>query len=218
MSRNISRREMLRRAAVVGGASAVPASALGQVAGTTEPFEHLSGAEARTLEAIVGRLIPADENGPGAHEAGAARYIDRALGSALADSLEIYRAGLAAVDALARSSGGRAFAELDAELQDRVLADVERGIGQGFVPSAAMFFEVVRSHTIEGTFCDPAYGGNQDFIGWELIGYPGIRLAVAPADQAMAAAPAMNRVSAYDLPMFDSDAADDDPGSAEPSP
>jgi gluconate 2-dehydrogenase gamma chain len=39
--------------------------------------QTLTAAEADTLVAIVARLIPADENGPGAAEAGAAIYIDR---------------------------------------------------------------------------------------------------------------------------------------------
>ena len=45
-------------------------------------------------------------------------------------------------------------------------------------PNAATFFTLVRSHTIQGTFCDPYYGGNADFVGWDLIGYPGLRMAV----------------------------------------
>jgi hypothetical protein len=63
----------------------------------------------------------------------------------------------------------------------------------------------VLGHTLEGMFSDPHYGGNQDFVGWELIGYPGIRLAVAPDDQRMSALPQPTRISAYDLPMFDAD-------------
>src|SRR3984893_13222236 len=43
-----------------------------------EALETLTAAEADTLEAIVARLIPSDENGPGATEARAAHYIDRA--------------------------------------------------------------------------------------------------------------------------------------------
>jgi gluconate 2-dehydrogenase gamma chain len=27
----------------------------------------------------------------------------------------------------------------------------------------------------EGFFADPMYGGNRDFIGWKLIGFPGPR-------------------------------------------
>ena len=64
------------------------------------------------------------------------------------------------------------------------------------------FFALVRAHTIQGTFCDPAYGGNANFVGWDLIGYPGVRLNVTAADQRMAAPAKPIRRSAYDYAMF----------------
>ena len=56
------------------------------------------------LEAITARLIPSDATSPGAAEARASHYIDRALGGALASFRDTYRAGLASVDAFARAS------------------------------------------------------------------------------------------------------------------
>ena len=82
MNRSWSRREMLKRAAAVGAVTAVPRGVLGQP--NAASYATLNAPEARALEAIVARLIPSDANGPGALEAGAARYIDRALGDALA--------------------------------------------------------------------------------------------------------------------------------------
>jgi gluconate 2-dehydrogenase gamma chain len=154
-------------------------------------------------------LIPSDAGGPGAREAGAARYIDGALGGALAASRDAYNAGLAALDAHAERSAGRKFAALEPETQDALLRDLEANAVAGFTPDSLTFFNLVLGHTLEGTFGDPHYGGNRDFIGWELLGYPGIRLAVAPEEQRMDAALEPTRVSAYDLPMFDPDT---DPG------
>jgi gluconate 2-dehydrogenase gamma chain len=201
MKRSWSRREMLKRAAAVGAATAVPGSVLAQPAPVA--YANLAPGLARTLEAIVARLIPSDVNGPGALEAGAARYIDRALGDALAAWRGAYADGLAAVDAYARESAGAPFANLAAAEQDNVLRDLEQNVATGFEPSAAAFFELVLGHTLEGTFGDPHYGGNRDFAGWELIGYPGLRLAVSPDQQRMSAQPEMTRLSAYDLPMFE---------------
>ena len=82
--------------------------------------------------AIAARLIPSDENGPGAIEAGAATYIDRALGGALADAREAYRSGVAAVEAYARSSKGAPFASLSASDQDAILRDMESNKASGF--------------------------------------------------------------------------------------
>ena len=71
-------------------------------AGAT-PAGVLSATEAATLAAICARIIPTDENGPGAAEARASVYIDRALGGWLAPSREAYTAGLAAIDDAARA-------------------------------------------------------------------------------------------------------------------
>ena len=69
------------------------------------------------------------------------------------------------------------------ERQDELLTELEQNRATGFTPSSAAFFELVLGHTLEGTFGDPHYGGNQDFVGWELIGYPGLRLAVTAEQQ-----------------------------------
>jgi gluconate 2-dehydrogenase gamma chain len=200
----LSRREMLKRAAAAGAVATVPPQILAQTS-SAEPYINLTAAQAATLEALVARLIPSDANGPGALEAGAARYIDGALGSALAGSRDTYVAGLAALDAHAERVAARRFAELGAASQDAVLRDLEGNVAAGFTPDSLTFFNLVLQHTLEGTFGDPHYGGNRDFVGWELLGYPGIRLAVAPEEQRMDASLELTRVSAYDLPMFDPD-------------
>jgi gluconate 2-dehydrogenase gamma chain len=202
MTRYWSRRAILRGSAAVGAVTALPPRVLAQAANAA-PYANLSAPEAATLEAIVARLIPADANGPGALEAGAARYIDGALTSALAALRPSYKEGLAAVDAYARATAGNAFAALPPEAQDEVLSALEQNRATGFTPSSQAFFDLVLEHTLEGTFCDPHYGGNQDFIGWELVGYPGLRLAVSAEDQRMNAQPEPSYASAYDNPQFE---------------
>ena len=64
-----------------------------------------------------------------------------------------------------------------------MLTDVEKNVATGFTANAAAFFTLVRTHTIQGTFGDPYYGGNANFVGWDLIGYPGVRLAVTADEQ-----------------------------------
>lgn len=207
MANALSRRTLLKRAAAAGAATAMPARVLAQAGG--EPYVNLSATEAATLEAVVARLIPSDLNGPGALEAGAARYIDNALGGALAASRPVYSAGLAALDARARDAHGDAFATLRPEFQDALLEAIEHDVEPlasditDYPVTPGAFFELVLEHTIEGTFSDPFYGGNRDFIGWTLIGYPGIRLAVTESDQTLDAKPEPTGISAYDLPMFD---------------
>ncbi len=154
------------------------------------------------LEAICARLIPTDANGPGAAEARAAHYIDRALGGALASSRQAYTSGLEALDRYAMSSRGAGFAKLSTADQDAVLQDVASGAATGFPNGSITFFNLVRTHTIEGTFCDPYYGGNAGFVGWDLIGYPGVRTVVTADEQRVGIDLKPNHKSAYDYPMF----------------
>jgi gluconate 2-dehydrogenase gamma chain len=222
--RDVSRRHLFKQVGLAGAAAAVsaavPAAAAAQTAAEPatsgampkaaapqaavplpaprlEALETLTAAEADILEAMVARLIPTDENGPGATEARAAHYIDRALTGPLRGARASYAANLAALDAYAQEKKGAPFAKLDPEAQDAVLTDMEKNIATGFTPSAAAFFALVRTHTIQGTFCDPYYGGNADFVGWDLIGYPGLRLTVTAEEQRMGARPAPVRQSAY---------------------
>jgi gluconate 2-dehydrogenase gamma chain len=194
----VSRRELLKRLGMAGAAVlALPEfdrvlAFQREALKAATPARVLSASDAATLAAMCARIIPTDENGPGAAEARAAEYIDRALGGWLAPSRDAYGAGLAALDEAARARGGQRFADLRPAEQDAVLATVEQ----------TPFFALVRTHTIQGTFCDPAYGGNANFVGWDLIGYPGVRLNVTAADQRMAAPAKPIRRSAYDYAMF----------------
>jgi len=109
---------------------------------------------------------------------------------------------MAALDAYARTKKGAPFAQLPATDQDAVLADVQSGTAAGFPAASSIFFATVRSHVIEGTFSDPYYGGNANFVGWDLIGYPGVRTSVSANEQQMNVKVAPNHRSAYDFAMF----------------
>ncbi len=225
----LTRRDLLKLAGLAGATAALPGSQPAEGAPLTtanvardvvrdfptatqiaarvrEPLQALTAAEADLLDAIVARLIPTDANGPGATEAQAVRYIDRALAGALAGSREAYRTGLGAFDRYARSSRGVPFTSLSPTDQDSILIDVETGSatgsGAGFQGSSAQFFALVRTHTMHGTFGDPFYGGNANFVGWDLLGYPGVRTAVTADDQRLGARLPRTHQSAYDHQMF----------------
>lgn len=203
--RALSRRELLKRAGAVGAVAAVPSWALSPAvvrAPAQASLVTLTAAEGRTLEAIAARLIPTDQDGPGATEARAAHYIDQALAGALASSRDAYTAGLASADAYAEASRGTPFARLPADAQDAVLRDLEENAATGFTPGSSTFFNLVRTHTIQGTFCDPHYGGNANFVGWDLIGYPGVRIVVTASQQRMDVAMRPTHRSAYDFERF----------------
>jgi len=187
-SSNVTRRT------IIASATFVPLAAL--TAAAQAPQTALSPGERKTLEAFIDRLVPKDENGPGAVECGAANYIDRALAGALAAEKGSFADGLAGVETFARSAHNAAFADLGPEIRDELLTAMDNGAAAGF-PNARPFFNRVRRLTLEGMFSDPYYGGNKNFAGWDLIRYPGPRLAVAPEDQKMSSPPKPYRRSAY---------------------
>ncbi len=174
----------LTRRSVIASATLVPVAALTASAQAPAPATALSPAQLRTLEAFVDRLVPKDELGPGAVECGAANYINVQLAGYLASEKATFLEGLAAVDVLARKARGAAFADLTAEQRDELLTAMDEGKAEGF-PGARTFFARVRRLTLEGMFGDPHYGGNTNFAGWDLIQYPGPRLAVGPEEQKM---------------------------------
>lgn len=201
---NNGRRAAIKRVAAISATAALPAGVLNPAtaaAAEATPargaLQALTATEAGILEAIVARLIPSDASGPGAKEARAADYIDRSLAGAFAGSRKAYAAGLAAVDAYAQSSKGALFAALSPADQDAVLTAMQKNAATGFTPNSAAFLNLLMAHTIQGTFCDPAYGGNANFVGWDMIAYPGIRMAVAPEEQRMSVKPKPQRQSAY---------------------
>ncbi len=210
----ISRRDLLKTAGAAGAAALVPGAvaAVKEVRPATPipvgPLTNLTANETEILSAMIDRLIPTDELGPGALDAGVIRYIDRALSEAESDAADAYRSGLAALDAYSRYTRGGPFIDLSTTDQDSVLIDVQigaaTGAGVGFAGSSGSFFNMVKSHTWQGMFGDPQYGGNQNFAGWDLINYPGVRLGVSPEDQRRLEADQLDpvRASAYDFGIF----------------
>ena len=230
--RTISRRALLRGAGAAGAAAAASAVGVTTASAPASPgsatavaeaaagqpeqtapaqvvYEQLTAAEAGLLEAIADHLVPDDDLGPGAVAAGAVVYIDRALGGALSGSRDAYRGGLAAFDRYCRASRGAPFRELSNVDRISALIDVETGAatgsGAGFAGSSGAFFGMVRSHVLQGTFGDPYYGGNRNFVGWDLIRYPGVRTAVSPGLQTRLEAGELepNHRSAYDSDNFE---------------
>jgi len=186
-----ARRAFLLGAAVgagaVAGATLVP-DALAQThepstTGTGPAHSHAGGPglgaffnseDAATVAAFTERLMPGAPGKPGAHDADALNYIDLQY---------FYRRGLASLDAYCRKTHKEPFRRLSAAQQDEVIAALEQGKASEFSwPSAAAFFNTVRTHTMEGMFADPIYGGNKDFAGWRLVGFPGGQMEFTAAD------------------------------------
>lgn len=124
-------------------------------------LQVLSPEQFTELEAVAARIIPSDGS-PGAREAGVVWFIDFALTSFAADQAGVLTEGLVQLqkDVAALHPGQRTFASLTDAQQDALLTRMEN----------TEFFGSMRFATIAGMFALPKYGGNANYIGWELIG------------------------------------------------
>lgn len=97
---------------------------------------------------------------------------------------DLYRRGIRYLDELSRREAGADFAALAEDEQDAVVTLLADGEAPDFgpLPTGEEFFVLVRRHVVEGMFGDPIYGGNRDFAGWRLIGYPGAYRAWTPGE------------------------------------
>jgi gluconate 2-dehydrogenase gamma chain len=113
-----------------------------------------------------------------------AEEIERYGYQSLLSPREVYRLGIAAVDSYSRSKHAKPFINLSEDEQNGIIEDmVNDDAIVGFDQfSSSSFFTVLRRHTAEGMFSDPAYGGNRNMLGWRLIGYPGAQRAYTPVD------------------------------------
>ena len=207
-SSTVSRRSLLKSVGIVGAAvgSGTAGGVIAQESQsqtsisplTREALEVLTSNEAETLESICNCLVPSDDAGPGALEARAIHYIDKSLASHNKDARELYMVSLEAINSFSEKTRGKPFRELISDHQNSILLALQNNQVPGCSPSGSEFFNMVRSHTIDGTFCDPYYGGNQNFVGWDMLKYPGIRLSASETDVAQGVALAPNHQSAYD--------------------
>lgn len=139
--------------------------------------------DGRTVAAFAERLMPGAPGKPGATDADVLNYIDLALAGAYQDQQYFYRSGLAQLDALCGKTYGKPFRDLTAAQQDETILTLERGTAPAFVwPTSKAFFDTLRTHTMEGMFADPVYGGNKNFAGWRLVGFPGAQEIFTEAD------------------------------------
>jgi gluconate 2-dehydrogenase gamma chain len=189
-----SRRAFLKGAAVGAGALASGALVPDARAANAPPAmqmepagEHhgafFNGEESATIVAFTERLMPGAPGKPGATDAGVLNYIDLALAGAYSDLQEFYRHGLNQLDAYCRRAHNAAFTRLSPAQQDETIAALETGKAEGFTwPTAREFFSMLRTHTFEGMFADPIYGGNKNFAGWRLVGFPGAQPQFSQAE------------------------------------
>jgi gluconate 2-dehydrogenase gamma chain len=172
-----------------------PAAATGDYRPT-----YFTDAEWRFVSAAVARLIPSNEDGPGALDLHVPEFIDRqmeteyghgglwylqgpfnpdadfTLGYQLRYSpRDLYRVSIADLNAWCTQAHGKDFADLDSSAQDEILGLLQKGGITLPRVKASEFFIQLLANTKEGYFADPMYGGNRNMGSWKMIGFPGAR-------------------------------------------
>lgn len=181
----LNRRQLLGTSLKVSAAALIPLIETGcSTTAEPPPSTPLGDATDAILSAFVDRIIPADDLGPSASATGVVRYVHRSLAEWNQSELPVLSAGLQALDKVALSRHGLGFAELQAAQQDELITALEAGDLAEVAPGPALFNRLYRL-TLEGMFSDPYYGGNANYAGWDLIGYPGAVLASTPDMQKM---------------------------------
>ena len=107
-----------------------------------------------------------------------------------------YVEGVRDLDRRARARFGGDFVTLASDGQDHILTDVEANVSdepttlavndalagpvsaepalqQTLTEVDLDFFPLLVTHTRQGFYADPIYGGNKGQIGWKVIGFPG---------------------------------------------
>lgn len=128
---------------------------------TPRTLSALTAEQAAEVEAISARIIPSDGT-PGAREARVIYFIDAGLATYAAEQKPQVIEGLAMIEREVRKRypGQSRFSALGEPQQDELLRGIE----------GTDFFQNLRFATLAGMFTLPRYGGNQGFVGWELIG------------------------------------------------
>lgn len=200
-----TRRRFLRGALSVAPAAALAVAAgpviKGQAQGTAAgPPVFFSADEFALLEALADTLIPADDTGPSASQAGVAQFIDAQMNTPYGKGQlwymqgpfdpaaaavfgyqlpyppdQLYRKSLAGLAAAVQQQYGKRFPMLEEQQRIEVVSRLEKGdLPMGEIPSG-IFFTQLLQNVREGYFCDPSDGGNRDMLSWKMIGFPGAR-------------------------------------------
>ena len=152
-----------------GIAAAAEHAAHASVAPASTGFSFLNAADAADVEAITAQILPSGAT-PGAREAHAVYFIDRALATFFAQRAAGFSAGLADFQTTFRKTHATPFAAASADEQLAFLKTVDR----------TPFFENMRALTVLGTLCATKYGGNHQGLGWKLMGFEDQHIFTAP--------------------------------------
>ncbi|MGO2507882.1 MAG: gluconate 2-dehydrogenase subunit 3 family protein [Vibrio hibernica] len=206
LSQNDSRRKFLKGAAIAISATAVGPGLI--YPAFSQPLNinltkykpiYFTAEEWSFILAATDRLIPQDENGPGAIETNVPVFIDMQMQDSFGKAsdwymrppfipskpemgyqspltpAQVYRKGIKATDTYCQDKYHSPFFKLTENEKDTVLSHLQSGDIVFTDVSASQFFDFLLQNTKEGYFSDPIHGGNKNLASWKMIGFPGAR-------------------------------------------
>jgi len=172
----LSRRDFVKIATLSAGALSLTVGSLSFIEGcTTTPKTgtlFFSENEIKLMEAIAEQIIPTDE-WPGGRNAGVVNFLDEQLVGPYRRFQQDYRKGLEALEKTCENKFHSKFEKLSWDSQTAVLQDMEasRLNGEAWKNGfSKYYFELLRSHCMQGFYGSPRHGGNKDYISYKMIG------------------------------------------------
>jgi len=141
---------------------------------TPSQLHFFTTAEMTSITLMSDLIIPADQQSPGAKDAGVPAFIDLMVSESSVETKNLWRNGLAAIDQLCNKEFGNTFATLTSEQQVAVLKLISRNEYQPR-KLEERFFIAIKGLTVDGYYTselgihqDLRYKGNaylKDFAG-----------------------------------------------------
>lgn len=157
--------------------------------------------EFNILAAATERIFPKDDLGAGAIDLGVPYFIDRQLAGQYGSNskeymqgpfgaglptqgyqsrltrAEIFTQGIQSLETEAKKRYKKSFTDISDKERDVILTAFQKDEIKMKGVTAAFFFNLLRSATIEGAYADPLYGGNKNMEGWKMKGFPGHQMS-----------------------------------------
>jgi len=129
----------------------------------TERPPFFSDAQRAMVDRLADIIIPADEQSPGAHDAGVVRFIDLLAGASPQPRQQQWIRGLEAVDAEARSRFHKPFSECERSQQEQIVAVMAENEGEP-QNDLQRFFPLIKHATVDGYRFSEI--GVKQYMGW----------------------------------------------------
>jgi len=163
----LNRRNFIKSVSLASGSVLFFTSCRNQPGG----YLFFTSEEAPCVIAICEQIIPKDDS-PGATDAGVIYYIDRQLAGIFHYNQETYRNGVRNLQTFCTQKYGKRFEQLDSDSQTNLLRLMETNHMKESEWSgghSSDFFNLVRTHTMQGFYGSPIHGGNKDYLSFRML-------------------------------------------------